>query len=105
MAGNGTSYAAAYVSGLDALLLSINPALDGVALRAIILETAADLGERGVDREYGAGRIHAARAVTRVRAAALAPTRDPRLPDVVFVPETQHTLRGRFRQFWEQHGG
>ena len=34
-----------------------------------------------------------------------APVANPRAPDVVYFPQTQHTLRGIFRTYWEQHGG
>jgi subtilisin family serine protease len=61
--GLGTSWAAAHISGMAALLVAqlghANPAL----IRARILESADDLGEPGVDPYYGHGRINIARAL------------------------------------------
>lgn len=59
----GTTYSAAHVSGLAALLVAQlghgNPAL----IRARILQSADDLGEPGTDPYYGKGRINIARAL------------------------------------------
>lgn len=33
------------------------------------------------------------------------PVENPNNPAIRFFPETNHTLAGQFRQFWEQHGG
>ena len=58
----GTSQAAPHVAGLVALLRA-----QGVTaadeIRALIQQTADDLGQPGVDPYYGKGRINAARAV------------------------------------------
>lgn len=59
----GTSMAAAYVSGLAALVLSANSSLGADDLRAIIEQTADDLGTVGWDPLYGAGRIDAGAAL------------------------------------------
>jgi Subtilase family len=58
-----TAQAAAHVSGLAALILAINPALQPDEVRALIEVSADDVGPRGRDLETGAGRINAARAV------------------------------------------
>ena len=102
---SGTSMSAPYVAGLAGLLLSINPGLDVNTLRSIITSTADDLGQAGGDWEYGAGRINAARAVAAVRIPAFEPVANPNQGGVTFFPETQHTLRGTFKNFWEQNGG
>src|SRR5258707_5475775 len=47
---SGTSFSAAYVSGLAALMLERNPALKPGEVRAILMKTARDLGSPG--REY-----------------------------------------------------
>ena len=53
---SGTSFSAAYVSGLAALLLERNPALKPDEVRAILTKTARDLGAPGRDDLFGAGR-------------------------------------------------
>src|SRR5918998_771205 len=93
-ADTGTSFAAPFVAGLAALLLSVNPNLDVNALRNLITSTADDLGDPGHDWKFGAGRINAARAVAAVRVPAFEAVTNPNQPDVLFFSETQHTLRG-----------
>ncbi len=102
---SGTSQAAPHVAGLAGLVLSLNPAMDVNTLRSTILTTADDFGQPGVDPEYGAGRINAARALSVVRVPSFDPVANPNQPGVAFFPETQHTLRGEFLRFWEQNGG
>ncbi|MCK4967216.1 S8 family serine peptidase, partial [bacterium] len=60
---SGTSFAAPFVSGLAALLISHNPALTPELVRSILTGTADDLGADGYDYRYGAGRINAERAL------------------------------------------
>jgi len=60
---SGTSLAAAHVSGLAALIWSVNPHLTNVQVTGIITSTAVDLGEPGRDDYFGWGRIDAAAAV------------------------------------------
>jgi hypothetical protein len=60
---NGTSYSAAEVSGIAALMIQRRPDLKPTALRAVLLATAKDLGPKGRDDEYGAGLADAYRAV------------------------------------------
>jgi hypothetical protein len=62
---SGTSIAAAHVSGLVALMLERRPDLDMAAVRAILSETAIDLGAKGKDPVFGAGRINAPAALAR----------------------------------------
>jgi len=52
---SGTSFSAAYVSGLVALMLERNPALKPNEVRAILIKTARDLGAPGRDDLFGAG--------------------------------------------------
>jgi subtilisin family serine protease len=61
--------AAAYVSGLVALMLERNPALKPDDVRAILMRTARDLGAPGRDDLFGAGEADAYAAVS-----AAAPT-------------------------------
>jgi hypothetical protein len=62
---SGTSMAAAHVSGLVALMLERNPELDLAGVRRVLSATAQDLGPKGPDTIFGAGRVNAAAAVAR----------------------------------------
>ena len=61
---SGTSFSAAYVSGVAALVLERNPALKPDEVRAILMKTARDLGAPGRDDLFGAGEADAYAAVT-----------------------------------------
>jgi subtilisin family serine protease len=63
---SGTSFSAAYISGVAALLLERNPALKPDELRAILMKTARDLGAPGRDDLFGAGEADAYAAVSAV---------------------------------------
>ncbi len=67
---SGTSFSAAYISGVAALVMERNPALKPTDVRAILMKTARDLGAPGRDDLFGAGNADAFAAVT----AAAAPT-------------------------------
>jgi subtilisin family serine protease len=71
----GTSIAAAEVSGVAALLLEFQPGLKPDALRKILLSTAADLGPKGRDDQFGAGLADAHRAILSLNAASAARTK------------------------------
>jgi subtilisin family serine protease len=60
---SSTGLAAAHVSGLAALIWSVNPYLTNDQVEDIIKSTAVDLGEPGRDDYFGHGRIDAAAAV------------------------------------------
>jgi subtilisin family serine protease len=70
---SGTSFSAAYVSGLAALMLERNPALKPAELRAMLEKSARDLGSPGRDDLFGAGEADALAAVEAVIAAAAVP--------------------------------
>ena len=61
---SGTSYAAAEVSGIAALMLQRDPALGPARLQRILMRTARDLGPKGRDAEFGAGLADAFAAVS-----------------------------------------
>jgi hypothetical protein len=61
---SGTSFSAAYVSGIAALIMERNPALKPNDVRAILTRTARDLGAPGRDDLFGAGEADAFAAVT-----------------------------------------
>jgi subtilisin family serine protease len=68
---SGTSFSAAYISGLAALLLERNPALKPDEVRVILTKTARDLGPPGPDDEFGAGEADAFAAVSAVAPLAV----------------------------------
>ena len=70
---SGTSFSAAYVSGVAALLLERNPALKPGDVRAILTKTARDLGAPGRDDQFGAGEADAFAAVTAATTAPAVP--------------------------------
>ncbi|WP_257165262.1 S8 family serine peptidase [Bradyrhizobium sp. SRS-191] len=63
---SGTSFSAAYVSGLAALVLERNPALKPETVRTVLTKTARDLGSPGQDELFGAGEADALAAVQAV---------------------------------------
>jgi len=60
----GTSFAAAHVAGITALMLAKNPQLSPEQVRTILITTARDLGPKGRDDQFGAGLADALKAVT-----------------------------------------
>ena len=77
---SGTSFSAAYVSGLAALMLERNPALKPDEARAILMKTARDLGAPGRDDLFGAGEADAYAAVSAVASAPLVAATDAPAP-------------------------
>jgi subtilisin family serine protease len=73
---SGTSFSAAYISGLVALMLERNPALRPDEVRAILMKTARDLGSPGRDDLFGAGEADAYAAVSAVASAPTAAVSD-----------------------------
>lgn len=60
---SGTSMATPHTTGAIALLYQAKPDLKVSQIRDLLSKTSQDLGGEGMDNEYGAGRIHIARAV------------------------------------------
>ena len=60
---SGTSYAAAHISGVIALILEKNASLNGRLLVGSLRQTARDLGQAGIDPTYGAGLANAEGAI------------------------------------------
>jgi subtilisin family serine protease len=69
---SGTSMAAAYVSGIMALLLEKEPRLEPEEVLRALAETAEDMGVRGPDDEFGVGRVHARAALEALTGQAKA---------------------------------
>lgn len=71
---SGTSFAAAHVSGIIALMLENNPRLSAEEARRALTAAAHDLGAPGKDDEFGAGRVNAHGALrTLEQTTAIAP--------------------------------
>jgi hypothetical protein len=77
---SGTSFSAAYVSGVAALIMERNPALKPGDVRAILTNTARDLGAPGRDDQFGAGEADAFAAVTAASAAPAVPLASAKKP-------------------------
>jgi subtilisin family serine protease len=60
---NGTSASCPFVSGVAALVWSVNPSLTAVQVKQIIEDSSDDLGNPGWDEHYGMGRLNAHKAV------------------------------------------
>ncbi len=69
----GTSFAAAEVSGIAALMLERRPDLGYDGVRKALIATARDLGPKGVDPQFGAGLVDAYRAILSLEPAAPGP--------------------------------
>jgi len=63
---SGTSFAAAHVSGVAALVLERAPGLSPDSVRRVLLSTARDLGPAGRDKDFGAGLADAYQALVSV---------------------------------------
>src|ERR1700704_6430498 len=85
---SGTSFSAAYVSGLAALMLERNPSLKPAEVRAILMKTARDIGAPGRDDLFGAGEADAYAAVSAV-VPALPPVPVPDTPAAGKVSDRQ----------------
>ncbi|NUR13918.1 MAG: S8 family serine peptidase [Bradyrhizobium sp.] len=70
---SGTSFSAAYVSGVAALLLERNYTLKPEALRMTLAKTARDLGSPGRDELFGDGQADAFAAVMAVASDSATP--------------------------------
>lgn len=54
---NGTSFSAPYVVAAAAMMLELHPGISPSEIRGTLQERSRDLGERGWDGQYGAGRL------------------------------------------------
>ncbi len=74
---SGTSFSAAEITGVIALMLERNAGLTPEAVRRALVSTARDLGAPGVDPQFGAGLVDAYQAVMSVAPAAPAADATP----------------------------
>ncbi|KAB2850309.1 MAG: S8 family serine peptidase, partial [Ignavibacterium sp.] len=63
----GTSAACPQVSGVAALILSLNPSLTEQQVKDLITQNATDIGTAGKDNLYGWGRIDAAKTLAKLK--------------------------------------
>lgn len=93
---SGTSFSAAYVSGLAALMLERNPALKPSEVRAVLMQTARDLGAPGRDDLFGSGEADAYAAVSAIGAPPGAPIAAvPDTPAAESVSDRQYPAAAR----------
>ena len=71
---SGTSFAAPHVSGALAVIKSAAPSMPMEVVRAVLLTTSRDLGEKGVDDVFGWGIPDVDKAVSMAVAAKMAGT-------------------------------
>lgn len=127
---NGTSFSSPYVAGAAGLVFTLRPDLSHTDVKCILEAGSDDQGEPGKDPEYGWGRLNAFKSLQLAQEYAgcplnggepNAPAPEPQpFPDnpafapvepvtnsanVTYFPETQHTVRGEFKNFWETYGG
>lgn len=63
---SGTSMATPHVTGVAGLLLAQRPSLTNHEVRQLLFQSADDLGEQGLDRQYGYGLVDAEGVLTRI---------------------------------------
>lgn len=92
---DGSSFSAPAVSGSLALLLDLFPSLSPEDAVEILLDSATDLGEEGVDDVFGHGLVNIERAVQPIGVASL-PTGDNVEAGVVTLNASKIGLSGAF---------
>lgn len=94
----GTSMAAAHVSGVIALIMSKYPSTSVDDVRTILACSAKDLGDPGTDSRYGAGLLRADKALEDVDSDGIPDCIDPLIPTPTptpiptFTPPTDNCL-------------
>jgi subtilisin family serine protease len=86
---SGTSFSAAYISGVAALMMERDPRMKPDEVRAILMKTARDLGLPGRDDLFGAGEADAFGAVTAVGGTAVPVATATDQPPALRVAEPQ----------------
>jgi thermitase len=90
---SGTSFSSPIVSGVLALMASVNPQLSNAQLVDLLKKNTDDLGAAGYDTLYGSGRVNAYKAVTAARAGL--PTGDTIAPSTtITAPAAGSTVSG-----------
>jgi len=90
---NGTSFAAPIVTGVAALIRSVNPDLRPASVIRAMTDTATDLGDDGKDASFGHGGIDAGAAVAE--ASRMVEAEDLTTPNLeIRLPAEGDTLSG-----------
>lgn len=90
---NGTSFASPLTAGVAALMMSVSPSTDNLAIESLLYSTSTDLGVAGRDAYFGYGRVNAAAAVQA--AAARVVKADTQAPAVAITsPGAGATVSG-----------
>lgn len=63
---SGTSFSAAFVSGIASVIKTVDPSLNGMEIKELIGATAIDMGDPGRDLFYGFGRTNLKSAVKEI---------------------------------------
>ncbi|NKB98995.1 MAG: S8 family serine peptidase [Pseudomonadales bacterium] len=84
---SGTSWAAAHVSGVAALMRDLIPFAGGQEVASILTSQADDLGEVGTDTKFGSGAVNACKAVEAGTASAVQCEQEE--PETELFGETQ----------------
>ena len=90
--GNGTSASCPFVSGVAALVLSVNPSLTAAQVKQIIEDSSDDFGNPGWDEHYGFGRLNAAKAVQMAQAGPPPPHTPTPVPQASNTPAPTGTI-------------
>jgi len=82
---SGTSFSSPIVSGVVALMASVNPQLSNAQLVDMLKQNVDDIGSAGYDTFYGYGRVNAYKAVTAARASVTPSVPDTTAPSVAIT--------------------
>jgi hypothetical protein len=94
----GTSVATAHVSGVAALIIERDPAIDVAMLEDVLYSTARDLGQKGRDSQFGFGLVDPLKALNSLDAKvamnnATPPPATPPLPRPVPTSATPEKMK------------
>jgi len=92
---SGTSMAAPVVSGAAAVIKSASPTLTAKQVVDILLRTATDLGDPGVDNVYGRGLLNLEKALNPIGSVTAASARGNAMPDA-FARDTRLSFSSAF---------
>ena len=100
----GTSFSAAHVSGALALLKSAAPLLPMTVIHGIILTTATDYGDPGVDDVFGWGLVNVSAGITLIEGIKTASPDGAAAGAGVNLRDLQFTLPERFSYLKDRLG-